>query len=248
MRSTRIVLAFFLASAAVAAAQTPGAAAVSGASASGGVGTVAELFRSCGWLGWVLCALSVLALSVACWLAATMRRGFVAPMAVVNDVMDDIRRGDLEAARKACDYKPCAFSRVAMASIDAARGLGPADAATIAAVAEGEGTRQASKLQSRAQWLLDIASIAPMVGLLGTVLGMFEAFRAVGGEFSVAAKPVILAQGVALALVTTVAGLIVAIPCMALYALFRRSAARQAAFLEAVASDLVVELAAARKI
>ncbi|MBQ7666954.1 MAG: MotA/TolQ/ExbB proton channel family protein, partial [Kiritimatiellae bacterium] len=187
------------------------------------------------------------ALADVCYLAVTLRRGAVAPRAVINDVMDDIRRGALDEARKACDYRPSPFSAIAMAAIDAARGFGgAADAASISAVVEGEGARQAGRLQSRAQWLLDISSIAPMVGLLGTVLGMFEAFRAVGGEFSVAAKPVVLAQGVSLALVTTVAGLLVAIPCMALYAFFRRGAARQTAMLEALASDLVMELVAAK--
>lgn len=237
-----VPLFFALAAAAAAQSADPAAAPV----AAAGAQTLAELFRGCGWLGWVLCALSVFALADVCYLFATLRRGAVAPRAVVNDVMDNVRKGALDDARKVCDYRPCPFSFVAMSAIDAVRGLPEADGATVSAVVEGEGGRQASRLQSRAQWLLDVASIAPMVGLLGTVLGMFEAFRAVGGEYAVAAKPVVLAQGVSLALVTTVAGLLVAIPCMALYAWFRRRAAHQAAVLEALATDLVMALLSPR--
>ena len=239
---TTVVTTLFAASP-VASSGGVGEASVS----SGSVGTMAELFRSCGSLGWVLLALSVFALADVCYLLATLRRGAVAPRAVVNDVMDDVRRGDLEAARKVCDYRQCPFSRIAMAAIDAVRGLRSGDAAMVNSVVEGEGARQVARMQSRAQWLLDISSLAPMVGLLGTVLGMFEAFRAVGGEFSVAAKPVVLAQGVSLALVTTVAGLLVAIPCVALYAWFRRRVADEAALLEALSADLVVELLAKSK-
>ena len=244
MEHLRNALPIFFVCAAAAAAQTsPEAAGV----ASGGARTVADLFRSCGWIGWVLAAMSVFAFADMCYLFATLRRGAVAPRAVVNDVMDNVSAGALDAARKVCDYRPGPFSFIAMAAIDAVRELPSPDVASVTSVAEGEGARQAAKLQSRAQWLLDVAALAPMVGMLGTVLGMFEAFRAVGGEYAVAAKPVVLAQGVSFALVTTVGGLFVAIPCMALYAWFRRQAARQTATLEALATDLVIALLSARR-
>ena len=243
MKTLAKALPVFFLTAAFAAAQSPEAASV----ASGGAQTFADLFRSSGWVGWCLFAFSVFAVADVCFLFATLRRGAVAPRPVVNDVMDNVRRGALDAARKVCDYRPGPFAYVAMAAIDAVRELPDPDVATVGSVVEGEGARQASRLQSRVQWLLDIAAIAPMVGMLGTVLGMFQAFRAVGGEFAVAAKPVVLAQGVAFALVTTVGGLVVAIPCMGLYAWFRRQAARQTATLEALATDLVLALVSSRR-
>ena len=90
-----------------------------------------------------------------------------------------------------------------------------------------EGSRIAQRLFSQVQWLSDIAALAPLVGLLGTVLGMFEAFGGIASQASAAAKPVVLAQGVSQAIVTTIFGLVVAIPSQLAYAFFRRRAQRR---------------------
>lgn len=209
--------------------------------------TFAELFRSGGSLMWVLSLLSIFALANVVYLFVTLRESVTVPRAVLNDVMDKLQAGDLGEARKVCDYSPCPFSHVATAAVDALDNLPDADASVVTSVVEGEGARQAGRLQGRTQWLLDIASIAPMVGLLGTVLGMLTAFQGVGGDTIASAKPVILAQGVSLALITTIAGLVVAIPCMAFYAWFRRQADRQVAALECAAADVVTVLLARRR-
>ena len=95
-----------------------------------------------------------------------------------------------------------------------------------------EGGRLAARLNSSVDWLADIAAIAPLVGLLGTVLGMFQAFGGIASDVSAGAKPVVLAQGVSQAIVTTIAGLVVAIPSLVLHAFFRRRAGRRIAELE----------------
>lgn len=97
---------------------------------------------------------------------------------------------------------------------------------------EAEGGRIAERLMSSVDWLADIAAIAPLVGLLGTVLGMFQAFGGIASDVSAGAKPVVLAQGVSQAIVTTIFGLIVAIPSLIGYAFFRRRAARRIAEIE----------------
>ncbi len=234
--------ALFLASAGFAAAQeTEPAAATAPASP-----TFAELFAAGGILMWPLLVLSVFALAYVAYLFFVLREGATAPRALVNDVFDSIRTCAPEEARRACDYRRCPFAHVAMAAIDGVSNLPSIDAATLTGLVEGEGARQASRLQRSAQWLLDVASIAPMIGLLGTVLGMFRAFQGIGGDILVSAKPVVLAQGVSLALITTVAGLLVAIPCMCFYAWFRRQAERRVAELECLSADLVTLLLARR--
>jgi biopolymer transport protein ExbB len=97
---------------------------------------------------------------------------------------------------------------------------------------EAEGGRVAERRMSSVDWLADIAAIAPLVGLLGTVLGMFQAFGGIASDVSAGAKPVVLAQGVSQAIVTTIFGLIVAIPSLIGYAFFRRRAARRIAEIE----------------
>ena len=98
-----------------------------------------------------------------------------------------------------------------------------------------EGGRIAERLMASVDWLADIAAIAPLVGLLGTVLGMFQAFGGIASDVSASAKPVVLAQGVSQAIVTTIFGLVVAIPSLLMYALLRRRCQRRIAEIEAEA-------------
>jgi biopolymer transport protein ExbB len=94
------------------------------------------------------------------------------------------------------------------------------------------GGRIANRMYSSVEWLADIAAIAPLVGLLGTVLGMFSAFGGIASDVAANAKPVVLAQGVSQAIVTTIFGLAIAIPCLFAHAFFRRRAARRIAEIE----------------
>jgi len=96
-----------------------------------------------------------------------------------------------------------------------------------------EGGRIADRMMSSVDWLADIAAIAPLVGLLGTVLGMFQAFGGIASDVSAGAKPVVLAQGVSQAIVTTIFGLVVAIPSLVMYALMRRRCQKRIAEIEA---------------
>ena len=98
-----------------------------------------------------------------------------------------------------------------------------------------EGGRIADAMMASVDWLADIAAIAPLVGLLGTVLGMFQAFGGIASDVSAGAKPVVLAQGVSQAIVTTIFGLVVAIPSLVAYAVFRRRAQLRIAEIEAQA-------------
>jgi biopolymer transport protein ExbB len=80
--------------------------------------------------------------------------------------------------------------------------------------------REVSRLYRKLEYLSLIAVISPMMGLLGTVLGMISAFNMIAATEG-AAKPAQLAAGIWEALVTTVMGLVVAIPTMFFVAFFR---------------------------
>jgi biopolymer transport protein ExbB len=109
---------------------------------------------------------------------------------------------------------------VIAAAVEQVEGSERVDYLIVRDAIEGEGARQASLLWQRIQYLMDVAVIAPMVGLLGTVLGMLQSFAGMEVEMGVV-KPLAVAAGVAKALITTVGGLIVGIVAMGLYALFR---------------------------
>jgi biopolymer transport protein ExbB len=68
---------------------------------------------------------------------------------------------------------------------------------------------------------------------------MFSAFGGIASDVAANAKPVVLAQGVSQAIVTTIFGLAVAIPSLAAYAFFRRRAAKRIAELEEISDDLL---------
>jgi biopolymer transport protein ExbB len=112
-------------------------------------------------------------------------------------------------------------------------------------VVEGEGTRQSTAIQIQIQYLLDVAVISPMIGLLGTVFGMIRAFNVVAFDLA-KAKPMLLAAGVAEALITTAAGLIIGIPAMMFYAYFRGRTSRLVSDLEAASGQLVTALMRSR--
>ena len=94
------------------------------------------------------------------------------------------------------------------------------------------------QLYSSVEWIEDLAAIALLVGLLGTVLGMFSAFGGIASDVAANAKPVVLAQGVSQAIVTTIFGLAIAILSLAAYAYFRRRTARRVAQLEEMADEV----------
>jgi len=109
-------------------------------------------------------------------------------------------------------------------------------------VAQTEGSRQAGMLTSRIAYLADIGAIAPMVGLLGTVLGMIEAFIEMSGGDVQGVRQMGLAEGVSKALIATAGGLGISILALAFYSIFRGRVQKYVSELEAAATHLVALL------
>jgi biopolymer transport protein ExbB len=109
-------------------------------------------------------------------------------------------------------------------------------------VTEAEGNRQANKLMARIAYLGDVGSVAPMLGLLGTTIGMITTF----GEISKASyggrSQLGLAQGVHEALLCTASGLVIGIPALIFYALFRGKVNRLISDLESATTHLLALL------
>ncbi|HEX5790239.1 MAG TPA: MotA/TolQ/ExbB proton channel family protein, partial [Luteolibacter sp.] len=87
-----------------------------------------------------------------------------------------------------------------------------------------------------------IGSIAPMVGLLGTVMGMISAFFEISGGDVSGVRQMKLAEGVYEALITTAAGLFIGIPALVSYSIFRGRVQKYIAELEAAATHLMALL------
>jgi len=200
--------------------------------------TLRQAWQYGGPLMWVLAALSVLALAKILVLLVAQRRGALSPRTLVSDVFSRLQAKDYGETRRLCDRRPCAFSTLVLAALDAVRGTPAGVKPPVAQAIETAGSHVAERLQASVDWLADLAAIAPLVGLLGTVLGMFQAFGGIANDLAANARPVVLAQGVSQAIVTTVFGLVVAIPCLVFHAILRRRTARRIAGLESLAVSL----------
>jgi len=197
--------------------------------------TLAQAWNYGGPLMWVLAGLSVIAGAIVLYLLFAQRRGALAPRALVSDVFSKLQAGDHGEARRLCDRRPCAFSALVLAALDSVRTTPAGQRPSVSQAVETAGAHAAERLQASVDWLADIAAIAPLVGLLGTVLGMFQAFGGIASDLAANARPVVLAQGVSQAIVTTVFGLVISIPCLAFHAMLRRRTAKRIAGLETLA-------------
>lgn len=197
--------------------------------------TLLEAWKCGGYLMWVLAGISVLALAAVMYLLVAHRRGALAPRTLMSDVFSKLQVGDHGEARRLCERRPCAFASITLAALDAARGTPAGQRANVSSAIETAGAHVAERLQASVDWLADLAAIAPLVGLLGTVLGMFQAFSGIASDLAANARPVVLAQGVSQAIVTTAFGLAVSIPCLIFHALLRRRTAKRIASLETLA-------------
>ena len=203
--------------------------------------SLSEAWKYGGGIMYLLSLLSVLGLAAVVYLLIVLRPSAVAPRALRLELADKLRIGDTQGARTACEGRPSPLASVVLAGLDFLRNSPRADRDLLKDAMESEGARQAQKIEGGTQWLLDISVVAPMFGLLGTVMGMLKAFGSVAHDVA-AAKPVILAQGVSQAIVTTIFGLIVAIPCLIFFAFLRRRANRQISYLEAAVTDVMADL------
>jgi biopolymer transport protein ExbB len=101
------------------------------------------------------------------------------------------------------------------------------------------GEEENMKVEHRLSYLALIGSIAPMVGLLGTVDGMIRSFKVIANTTTGAPDPQSLAEGVATALFTTLVGLLLAIPAITAYNILRNKVARNVLEIGVVSDEMM---------
>jgi len=200
--------------------------------------TLMELMRMGGILMYVLAGLSVLGLALIVYYAVVLRLRNIAPTAQAMRLRELLKERRGRDARELCAQQPTALAAIASAGLDFLKENPTVKLGMLKEVMESEGARQAGRMQNMIHYLLDLSAIAPMVGLLGTVIGMLKAFNSVAFDLA-KARPMELAAGVGQALITTIAGLIVAIPAMMAYSWFRGRVIKLTGRLEGSATDLL---------
>ena len=171
-----------------------------------------ELVKASGWIGVVLLALSVVAVTIVIRLCLTLKISGFVPEKLKQSVSQALTRNDAQAALDAAAAFPSYAGNVLTAGLrESYRGWNAIEKAT-----EDASSSLTAKLYRATEPLSLIGNVAPMLGLLGTVMGMVSTF----GELAVAdGSGRNLANGIYFALVTTVAGLLVAIPVLVAHSL-----------------------------
>ena len=143
-----------------------------------------------------------------------LRHARVVPKAFVERFLQHLEQGKLEPANalKLCEQNG---SPVALVFAHGVRKWGKTSVEIEQAIIDG-GERQVAQLRKHLRVLNGVATVTPLVGLLGTVWGMIVAFSKIAGNNGVG-RPEELAAGIALALVTTAVGLLLAIPSLVVY-------------------------------
>lgn len=157
---------------------------------------------------------SVLALAIILERLWSLREGQILPRGVVDRIEALVRKGDLDGAKSLCEGARSSYARIIHAGLHNAGHR----RAIIKELVEEAGRQEVVHLERYLNLLGTIASISPLLGLLGTVFGMIDLFSVItsGGV----GNPALLAGGISEALITTAAGLVVAIPALAFHRYF----------------------------
>jgi biopolymer transport protein ExbB len=184
-------------------------------------GSVGELLRDGGTVGGIIILLSVVATGFAIEHAITIRRRRLIPPEAVAELERLVKARRVDDAIRYCETRerPSLFTNVVLAGLLRFRGS-EYGFAEYRAAAEEAGEEQTGRLYRKTEALAVIGAVAPMLGLLGTVQGMIEAFNTIAATGG-AARPADLASSISKALVTTLEGLVVAIPALSALSLFR---------------------------
>lgn len=201
--------------------------------------TLLKLIQSGGWAMVVMGAMSVLTFMLVLVNLFTLRRGAILSPHYMNTADVLLKKKDYLGLLAISSRHSEAIARVTQRTLDFATKNPSASFEVIKEIAESEGSAQAAALQHRPSYLADVGMLSPMVGLLFTVWGIIRAFGKLGsGEVS-QSRDVLLASGVAEALVATGSGLVLGIIGFMFYAMFRNKVQSLISDLEVATAHIV---------
>ncbi len=172
------------------------------------------LIEAAGWPIWPLIIASILALAIIFERFYTLRRPLIVPQGLLEQAIDNLRRHGANPDLLRALAEGSALGRILAAGV---RNIG-ASREVMKESLEEAGRAVSHDLERYLSTLGTIATVAPLMGLLGTVVGMIEIF---GSQSPTGGNPAVLAHGISVALYNTALGLIVAIPSMIFYRFFR---------------------------
>jgi biopolymer transport protein ExbB len=195
-----------------------------------------------GWTMIFIGLCSVLGMALVIDLFISLRKPTMMPEDYLNAVKIAIKNNDMQGATNLGSLRKGFLVNVVQSGIDKSGHELQIiqDSMTIV------GAKEAAGLLQKIGYLSSIGTITPMLGLLGTVLGMIQSFNVIAFEAGLG-KPTLLAAGVSQALITTAFGLIVGIPVMAFFFYFRNKAQEIITDVEITTGEIALMLAGKSK-
>jgi len=201
----------------------------------GSSSTIADFFayKNCGTIGYLIMALSVIAGALIIENFMNIKREKLAPPELIDELGALFDEENFQDAVELCENEKFYLTRCVGAGLSK---LGHPFETMQATIREME-TEESTKLFQKVGWLSLMSATAPMMGLFGTVTGMFVTFGTIasaGGSVS----PAVLAKGIKMALITTIFGLTVAMPVGVFFFILRNRVVRMSTEVNAIAEDL----------
>ncbi|MES2980252.1 MAG: MotA/TolQ/ExbB proton channel family protein [Pseudomonadota bacterium] len=182
-----------------------------------------SIIQAAGWPIWPLIACSILAVALVIERFGSLKTRKIAPLQLLDEAIT-VSRSSVPSADVVTQLEQNSLLGKVLASGFRALNSNPrVSEDDLRATLEGAGREAAQTLERYLSALATIASAAPLLGLLGTVIGMIEIFGSQGAGVASASgtNPAQLAQGISIALYNTAFGLIVAIPSLIFWRYFR---------------------------
>lgn len=192
-----------------------------------------DMFANAGIIGYVIVLMSVVALALIIENFMSIKREKLAPPDLIDELEALFDEENFQEAVELCEQEKNYLTNCVGAGLSK---LGHQFETIQTAIREME-TEESVKLFQKIGWLSLLSALSPMMGLFGTVTGMFITFGTIasaGGSVS----PATLAGGIKIALVTTIFGLTVAIPVGLFFFILRNRTIRCASETNAIAEDL----------
>lgn len=209
--------------------------------------TIQELFNMGGAMMWPILFLSIVGVFVFLLCLFITRSGNVMSTRFMESAEALIARRDYVGLEFLCEKEDTCIARITLRVVRYMAGGSHPTQEELSEIAAAEGARQAGIFTRKVSWLSDIGSVAPMFGLLGTVTGMIRTFFEISNGNFEGVKQMQMAGGVAEALLTTAAGLMVGIPSLLSYAYFRGVVQKNLSNLESAATHIVALLSVQKR-
>lgn len=195
--------------------------------------TLLETLSSGGSIMYVLLVLSILTLALVLHSFTAVRSQRLIPMSFVEDAKLLLKRGDFPRAEAIA----ATARHLGRDLLQAALGHHQSPQPKVESAIQNAGSRAIARVHQRITYLSNIGALAPMLGLLGTVVGLIQAFNTIAVQDE-GAKALMLAGDIRKAMVTTAGGLLVGIPAMGFYFFFKGRLTQITADLEVAGEQI----------